>query len=107
MYRCIANYTNIRHSETVKCDDPTSLNATDEGCIVKKTEYGVTSIEPTQKDIVAEQLSSAIALIGLYVRDIELSMLEILISGCVCSIVFGFVWLVFLRFFAKIMIWIR
>eukprot|EP00944_MAST-04C_sp_MAST-4C-sp1_P009183 g9183.t1 len=105
MYRCIANYTTEEHNKTVICDDPTSLSSSDDGCIVKKTQYSVTKIEPTQKDVVAEQLSSAIALVGLYVKDIELSMVQILVCGCVASVIFGFLWLVLLRFFARCMIW--
>jgi hypothetical protein len=64
------------------------------------------SQQAAQPNFIYEQIASTVAIIGRMINDLSMSITQIIICGIVVSVVCGFLWLILLRYCARVFVWV-
>lgn len=72
------------------------------GTLIKKS----LSQQSASPNIVYQQIASAVAILGRMIADLRASLMTIAICGIAISIVCGFLWLLMLRYCARVFVWL-
>jgi len=72
------------------------------GTMIKKS----LSQQSASPNIVYQQIASAVAVIGRMISDLQSGMISIVICGIGISVVCGFLWLILLRYCARVFVWV-
>lgn len=82
------------------------LSASDPKCLIKETMTSSTTEEAAQPNYLFDTLNSASAILTRYFSDVALTWGVILGIGVGVALVTGFAYLILLRFFAGIVVWL-
>lgn len=72
------------------------------GTMIKKS----LSQQSASPNIVYEQIASTVAVLGRMISDLTNGLIPIVISGMGVSVVCGFLWLILLRYCARVFVWL-
>lgn len=64
------------------------------------------SQQAASPNFIYEQIASAVAIIGRMIADLQASMISIIFCGIAVSTACGFIWLLMLRYCARVFVWI-
>lgn len=104
-YRCLPAYNET--STTVElCENPPNIPADNEACTKKKVTKTTNTVQPGKKNPVFEQLNSVAGEFLRYFADLQKAQWAIIVSGICGGLVFGFLWLMLLRYTAHIVVWL-
>lgn len=105
-FRCLQVSVVSSETQSEQCLYPTDVDANSPLCEVKRSEVLTDSSTPTQADPLMEQLSTSYAELGRAGGDLITTIDLVLIAGAVLPLVFSLVWLLLLRVFAGVMVWV-
>ena len=103
-FRCIPIY-NTTKSVVEGCLEPTNVTADSALCQQKRVTTTTISEEPAQEDYVYKQLNSIIFTAMRYWGDLQNTAFVVFPVGVGCAVVIGALWLIWLRYCARCMVW--
>ena len=106
LFRCINVYPDGAQNKVRKCADPVNVGPDDDKCVKVVTNATlVNAVSSNKKDLVADQVTSAVALALRAFGDIWGARVIILVTGGLGGLILGVVWLVFLRYTSRCIVW--
>jgi solute carrier family 44 (choline transporter-like protein), member 2/4/5 len=104
-FRCMPLY-NTTEVEVEVCENPAGAKPDSDEC-TKKTVTTVTqTIQPAKKNPVFDKLNSAAGAFLRIFADIQKAQMAIIVSGVLGGVLFGFLWLMLLRYCAHVVVWL-